>query len=278
MTKIFGTRFSLIGDIVMSLPILEHLQSEHGDYYMYFSIASKCKQAAPLFLNQQFISEIKISDFPEDLGPEDNKIIKNCDVVFNVKPQHPKEQDWYNYRNCVEETALMAGLDFKKFTNSTPALKAYWNINKNKNSLAIWPFAGYGTGLNRSPTKEWWIKALKPVLNKYKVIHFGFENEPTLSNSENYIKKTDSSFFDQIKMTLDCAACIGTDSGSMWCIGAYNQIPQLNLLTNWLPSHKLNALALAPEGKMTKNLFSRNGFSDISCVEVEKFAYENLCI
>ena len=75
--KIWGTRFSLIGDIVMSLPILEHLKDIYGTYYCYFSIAQKCKQSLPIFINQPLINEIKISDLPEELGDLDNAIISN---------------------------------------------------------------------------------------------------------------------------------------------------------------------------------------------------------
>jgi len=276
MKKIFGTRFSLIGDTVMSLPILEYLKSVHGDYYVYFSIAKKCQQAAPLFYNQPLISEIKISDFEEDLGSKDYEIISSCDIVFNVKPPHPMQQDWYNYRNCVEETALMAGLDPSQFSSETPSLKAYWQSNPQKNCLAIWPFAGYGLGLERSPSKEWWLKALTPIINKVKVFHFGASVEPDLIESENYIKMTNLDFFSQIKLSLDCEACIGTDSGSMWCIGAYEKIPQLNLITNWLHSHRRNPLALAPAGKLSKNVFAEGGCSKIDTKVVEEFVYENI--
>ena len=55
--NIFGTRFSLIGDTVMSLPILPYLKEKVGDYYLYFSIAQKCQQSAPIFLNQDYISD-----------------------------------------------------------------------------------------------------------------------------------------------------------------------------------------------------------------------------
>jgi ADP-heptose:LPS heptosyltransferase len=45
MIKIFGVRGSLIGDIIMSLPILDYLKEKYGNYYLYFAIAQKCQQA-----------------------------------------------------------------------------------------------------------------------------------------------------------------------------------------------------------------------------------------
>lgn len=259
MKKVFGTRFSLIGDIVMSLPILDYLYEQHGDYYLYFSIAQKCKQSEPIFRNQKYINEIKISDFHESLGANDKSIINNCDIVFDVHPQHPKENDWYNYRNCVEETALMAGLDPNIFKNKKPSLTQYWQDKQffNKKSIAIWPFAGYGNGLNRSPSVFWWSNTIDMLLKDgFEIFHFGAEIEPSLSKDIKYHKLTDLSFFKQIQYSLCCGYAIGTDSGSMWVIGAYNKIPQINLITNWLPNHNLNKLALAPEGHKVYNMYA----------------------
>jgi ADP-heptose:LPS heptosyltransferase len=261
MTKIFGIRGSLIGDIIMSLPILDYLKEKYGSYHLYLAIAQKCKQAKPLFLNNPYINEIKITDNFESLGVNDLKLMAECDIAFNIFPTHPKEHDWYNYRNCVEETALMAGIDPKELTTQTPRLKQYWQnsyLSNTKKTVAIWPFAGYGKDFHRSPSKEWWIKVSNRLLKEgYKILHFGAPNEPILiTNDNNYINLTNESFFEQIKYSLDCSFAIGTDSGSMWVIGAYNKIPQINLITNWLPNHINNKLSLAPVGNLAKNLYS----------------------
>jgi ADP-heptose:LPS heptosyltransferase len=268
MTKIFGTRGSLIGDIVMSLPILDYLKEKYGNYYLYFAIAQKCQQAAPLFLNHPGINQIKITDYYENLGGKDAKIISTCNIVFNVFPSHPKEQDWYNYRNCVEETALMAGIDPKKLPTQIPKLVQYWensSLSNKAKTIAVWPFAGYGTGLNRSPSKEWWEKVVSGlIIDGYKVFHFGSPNEPNLIlNHEKYLNLTNDSFFEQVRLSLNCSRAIGTDSGSMWVIAAYNKIPQINLMTNWLPNHVNNKLALAPIGTLVKNLYSDNKCDNI---------------
>jgi ADP-heptose:LPS heptosyltransferase len=282
--KIWGTRFSLIGDIVMSLPILEHLKDIYGTYYCYFSIAQKCKQSLPIFINQPLINEIKISDLPEELGDLDNAIISKCDIVLNVKPQHPNEQDWYNYRSCVEETALMAGFDPYKFTGKVPKLLQYWpddhKINTSSKNIVIWPFAGYGQGIARSPSLEWWKKCLEILINDfgYKIIHAGVDSEPDIINHQNYKRITQMSFFDQIKESLKADLAIGTDSGSMWVIGAYSKIPQINLITNWLPNHHTNLLSLAPTGDKTINLFAQDGCDNISINDLINKINENICI
>ena len=266
--NIWGTRFSLIGDIVMSLPILEYLNEQYGKYYLYLSIAQKCQQALPLFLNQPLINEIKISDYHEDLGESDRLIMSKCNLVLNVKPQHPLEQDWYNYRSCVEETALMAGFNPNNFSQRLPKLVQYWEdapkLTKSK-CIVIWPFAGYGKDMHRSPSLNWWNKCVDILINNfdYQIIHAGAESEPSLINHINYKKITNLPFFDQIKESLTCDLAIGTDSGSMWVIGAYSKIPQINLITNWLAHHRQNLLSLAPVGSKATNLFGYNGCDTI---------------
>ena len=283
MKKIWGTRFSLVGDIIMSLPILDYLHEIHGDIYTHFCIAQKCQQSLPLFLNQPLINNIKISDQHEGLGEDDFKIIKECDIVINVAPNHPKEQDWYNYRSCVEETALMAGFDPSIFSNRIPNLIQYWQddialFNNGKKTIVIWPFAGYGQGASRSPSLNWWNECINILLEKYNIIHAGVDTEPVISSNPNYKRITNLSFFEQVKASLNCDLAVGTDSGSMWVLGAYGKIPQINLITNWLPSHNSNLLSLAPTGKRTINMFGHGICDNINITELVNKINENICI
>jgi hypothetical protein len=272
----------------MSLPILEYIHEQYGEYYSYFCVAQKCQQAIPLFLNQPLINEIKISDHYEDLGDLDREIISKCDLALNVKPSVPFEksgmQDWYNYRSCVEEVALMAGFDPHNFTNRVPKLIQYWEddiiAKDDSKRIVIWPFAGYGQGTQRSPSASWWQKCVHILINdfNYKIIHAGVDSEPTIIDHPNYTRITSLSFFKQIQESLKCDMAIGTDSGSMWVIGAYSKIPQINLLTNWFFYHHTNPLALAPAGNKTINLFAPNGCDNISINELIQKINENICI
>ena len=277
--KIWGIRSSLIGDSVMSLPILEVLEKKYTNSYKYFSIASKCKQSEELFVSHPLINEIKITEFSEQLGPSDFDIIKQCEIVIDVSPPHPKEQDWYNYRNCVEETALMAGIDPINVKGIKPKLYLNKNIDLFNKTIAIWPFAGYGgtqtQGFARSPTVGWWEKVcLELCKNGFNIIHCGVDSEPQLSKHVNYKKITHKTFVEQIYCSLGCSGVIGTDSGSMWAIGAYHKIPQINLLTNWLPCHYQNLLALAPEGDKVYNLFAYNGCDNIDIESLKNLVYK----
>jgi ADP-heptose:LPS heptosyltransferase len=278
--KIFGTRMSLIGDIIMSLPVLQKLCEIVDKPYVYFSIAQKCKQSAPLFYNHPLIQEIKISDQFEDLGENDFKIIKECDIVLPVRPNPPDQFDWYNYRSLIEETTRMAGFSQSFTADTVPILYVNKEIPHIKQkTIAIWPFAGYGKGSSRSPNIEWWKNTCDALTRKgFNILHCGVNNEPDIFTGDQYSRITNLEFADQIYYSLGCCGAIGTDSGSMWVIAAYHQIPQINLITNWLPNHNKNLLSLAPVGKKVRNLYADNGCSNININDVVNSVYENFCL
>lgn len=258
--KIFGVRMSLIGDSIMSLPILDYLKDQYPNSYIYFSLAKKCQQAKFLFESHPLIDEVKITDFDEDLGQTDFEIIKNCDIFINPKPNHPKEQDWYNYRSCVEETFLMAGLNLENL-KTKPKLKLDYHVSKIPNSISVWPVAGYGRDFHRSPSKSWWVTLLSNFKN-VQIHQFGSKDDFIL-DLPNVVRHNDENFKDQVLKSLSCSTIIGTDSGSMWATGAFGLVPQINLLTNWLPNHNKNFLALAPEGERCFNIFAMGSCDNI---------------
>jgi len=257
---------SLIGDCIMSLPILDHLKTIYPNSYIYFSLAKKCQQAKFLFENHPNIDEVKISDYEEELGPSDFEIIKNCDIVINPRPNHPLEFDWYNHRSCVQETFIMAGLDLKNL-KTLPKLNLLKPRKELKNTIAFWPFAGYGKGISRSPSKEWWERLLSRFKN-FQIFQFGSEQDPHI-DTPNLIRNNHKNFEQQILESLNCSIIIGTDSGSMWVTGAYGVAPQINLLTNWLPGHFKNFSALAPEGEKCYNFFAQGSCDNISTTDVQ---------
>ena len=60
MIKIWGTAFSLIGDLIMSLPQLNYYKSKYKDIYVTFVIHKKISYCAPLFFNHPLIDKIYI--------------------------------------------------------------------------------------------------------------------------------------------------------------------------------------------------------------------------
>jgi len=304
MIKIWGTAFSLIGDLIMSLPQLDYYKSKYKDIYVNFVIHKKISYCAPLFFNHPLIDKIHISGEWSTFDENDYMIASKCDVVTTkidhsnrkiLDRVHPDRDDWYNVRSCIQENALMSGisdLDNEIDKNQQIPYLTKWfdagfeaeqkkaaytyekvhSIDLNytlSNSIAIWPFAGYGRSKNRNPDKEWWIKLIKKFTdNKINVYHFGYFKEPNLSNDTNlYHKLTDLDFFTQIKISLGAKASLGTDSGSMWVLSAYAH-PTITLITNWSINHKDNFTAFLPVNKNGDYIFKENGFKDLTTEEV----------
>lgn len=282
--KIWGVSYGLVGDLIMSLPTLNYLEKKYPNSYKYWVIQKKCSQCLNLFINHPLIDRIKITDNWEDYGEEDKQIIKNCDVVIPFDQRHENDR-WYNTYGCVEETARLAGFhDIKEILNKeemTPKLEKWFNVGfdnslntgyskiyhkttDNLDCISIWPFAGYGEiSSRRSPSKDWWIKTVKKLTDEnYRVFHFGFINEPELSDSDLYSNFTKMSFFDQIKISLSTKLAIGTDSGSMWVLGAYS-FPAIHLMTYWMPGHNKNPMALEPANRNGISLFDHLDINNI---------------
>jgi ADP-heptose:LPS heptosyltransferase len=273
--KIWGIRSGLIGDTIMALPVLNHLEKLYPNTYKYFSIAKKCSQAAPIYFNHPLIDRIKITDFAEQEGETDTAIVKECDIVINTTPPVYESGHWFNVRGQVEECFLMAGFSKDEFDNldeeeKKPYLNLWFDTNKKEKTIAIWPFAGYGKWLSRAPSEQWWREIIEDLIKQgWSIAHFGWHEEPKLSNHQNYHFLCDKSFFDQVKDCSGCELSICTDTGSAWIFGAYG-LPQITLLTNHFVQdgmkHTQNPTAFAPcnFNDLNVNLFSEGSCSNIT--------------
>ena len=304
--KIWGTSFSLIGDLIMSLPQLTYFKKKYPSSYIYFVIHKKIAYCAPLFFNHPLIDNIRISQEWSGFGDNDYKIASSCDVLTTLlnkekksfyERTHYDREDWYNIRDCVVENALMSGIDDIEKVLSKEELfpklemwfdpgfesfqkKGAYTFNKVENKdnkklkkyISIWPFAGYGRSNDRSPSQEWWTEVINQLINKkIYIIHCGYINEPNLSSNSTYYKKiTDVDFFEQIKVSLGTSLSIGTDSGSMWALGAYSH-PSIHLMTNWANfkyRHETNFTAFEPLNSNSLTFFEHNGCDNINKDEV----------
>ena len=228
---------------------------------------------------------------------EKSTSIKDTEFSFEGTLFRGDREDWYNIRDCVVENALMSGIDDIEKVLSKEELfpklemwfdpgfesfqkKGAYTFNKVENKdnkklkkyISIWPFAGYGRSNDRSPSQEWWTEVINQLINKkIYIIHCGYINEPNLSSNSTYYKKiTDVDFFEQIKVSLGTSLSIGTDSGSMWALGAYSH-PSIHLMTNWANfkyRHETNFTAFEPLNSNSLTFFERNGCDNINKDEV----------
>tara|TARA_R110000744_G_scaffold155060_4_gene270271 strand:+ start:6330 stop:7226 length:897 start_codon:yes stop_codon:yes gene_type:complete len=283
--KIWGFGYGVIGDLVMSIPMLKYYEKQHPESYKIWAIQKKCAQSAPLYLNHPLIDRIKITDEWEKFGPEDKNIINSCDISIAEGPQ-PVSSQWYNDMDCVTHTAAMRGVHnigeiltkdemkpklYKWFDTGLPNVKSTYSkegrvLGKEyHNNISIWPFAG---SPGRSPSPKWWNIVVDRLIDEgYSVCHYGMPNDPKLSDKKGYYTYPQLSYFDQVKAALASRITIGTDSGAMWVMGAYSH-PAINLMTNWLTNHHKNLMALEPVNDNGKTFFAEGGCDNISTEEV----------
>ncbi len=281
--KIFGVRGSLLGDSVGALTVLNYLEKLYPNSYKYWQIASKCSHMAPLFLGHPMIDKIIFSDCSEGMGVKDFEIAKDCQIIMNVMPNHPLEQDWPNYRSFYKETFIMSGLSENNY-DSLPIEEKYPKLYKwfrpeprpsnHKKIVSIWGFASYGgKEVKRNPSKEYWERLAHTLLdNGYGVCQFGHPKDPILFDDtsvsgdfidRNFKRFNDLDFFQQIRMTLSTDLVLSTDSGSGLIFAAYD-MNQINLIARHWPGHVQNPLALAPIGKNTLNFLGGTGCDSIN--------------
>ena len=286
--KIWGPVYGIIGDLIMGLPILNYYEKKYPGSYKYWVIEKKCSQCAPLYFNHPLIDRIKITDEWGEFGEYDKRLISQCNV--NLKPSiegwEHSSPDWYNTVTSVEETAYMAGIPdlkdvlsedemkphlYRWFDVGIPAITSTYAKSKDANdeechnNIAIWPFAG---SPGRSPSSRWWNRLIDNlILNGYTVNHYGMPWDPLLSNLDGYSVYPHLSYFDQVKAALASRLVIGTDSGAQWVMGAYSH-PAINLMTNWLPNHNTNLLALEPVNDNGQTFFEIGICDNISVKEV----------
>jgi len=294
--KIWGPVTGIIGDLIMGLPMLTYFEKKYPGSYKYWVIQKKCSQCAPLYFNHPLIDRIKITDEWDEFGEYDKNLIAECEIGTNTSPSGWKHssQDWYNNVSCVEETAFMAGISNLRdvlsvdelkprlykwfdvgFPNVTSTYAKSRNVSKEQyhNNIAIWPFAGSDASLGRSPSPSWWDVLIDNLIkNGYTVSHYGMPWDPKLSNSEGYKTYPHLSYFEQVKSALASRLVVGTDSGAMWVMGAYSH-PAINLMTNWLPNHRENLLALEPINDNGQTFHEIGGCDNIP---IEKVLYNIL--
>lgn len=298
--KIWGMSYGLIGDLIAGLPLLTYFEKKYPNSYKYWVIEKKCSFIAPIFFNHPLIDKIKITDNWGSIGDLDKAEMSKCDILVpygaSVKHSSP---DWWNHYDLVEETALLHGINdltdvleehemFPKLYKwfdigiDNPNSHTYTKSNLNyvrpfNNSVAIWPFGQGDKAHGRNPTVGWYDTLIKKLNSRgINVYHYGRKSEQQLSNSSNYKKMTNLSFFDQLKACLASDVVLGPNTGPMWIVGAYSH-SAIHLMTNYLPTHVSNPLSLAPYNKNSINIFVPKNSQGCSAIDIDE-VIENIMI
>ena len=278
MKKIWGVRSGLIGDIVIALPVVSYMKQEHPDSYFNFVIDRAHSQCAPLFYNHPLIDRIKITDKKKGYGEEDLKIINSCDIVFDCAPPS-LPPFWWNTEglNLIHATWVMAGLKIEDYHSlpddlKLPKLYRWWDKQPmSGKNIALWPIASYkGGDMARNPSVQQWKEITSKLVKEgYNIFQFGWHENPEVGDGDNYENCSQKSFIEQIQKSLDCDIILGIESGATWSLGAYGEIPQLNLLImSEHHNHTSNPLAWEPLGKKSSSYVVRDRWSNLDVDEV----------
>ncbi len=280
-TKIWAGRAQLLGDTVSVLPAISYIKNNYGvNTQIVFPIAKKCSQGAPLYLGHPDISEIFLLDGQEGIESERDKAKYNsCHLRFEINPQHPDARYPREF-NIYSESWRMIGLPIEEWDKLTPEqqrpkLYKWWNCDplklrkgyKNRKMIGIWPQAGYSRENKRNPSREYWVNLIGKLQHWYCIALFGAETDWKMSSNTDYEIRshidnyTHLSFFDQIKLSLDCDLCITTDSGSGLILGAY-EIPQVSIIPiHW--GNDNNPSALSSNNPNNHSFYSFDGTDNI---------------
>ncbi len=275
--KIWGVSYGLVGDLIMGLPVLTYFEKKYPGSYKVWAIEKKVGQMGQFFLNHPLIDKIQITEEWSGFGIGDYDLASTCIKQCNMGAWQHSPVDWYNYRDCIEETARVAGVDdllsVLGYEDLYPKLERWFNVGPedpqyntyskyaphqavNDNIVSIFPFATGNGNIARSPSVRWWNELVYHINGMgFKVWQFGSQSDHKIDGTIYFNTKT---FFEQVKIALSTYLTIGTDSGSMWVMGAYSQ-PAIHVITNWSQNHHTNFSALVPANRNGMIAFAEGG-------------------
>lgn len=285
--RIYGVSYGITGDLIMGLPVLAYFEKRYPNSYKIWAIEKKVGYMAPFFLNHPLIDRLKITQKWDTIGEQDRRIIEGCYIACTHENWQHSRLDWYNYVDCVEETAFIAGVEdltsVLSYDDMYPKLEQWFDIgsddlnfqtySKRSNAdvrvkhktIALWPFATATGKIARSPSVKWYEDLVLSLnIQGYDVFQFGYKNDVKIPRCHQY---NHMKFFDQVRLALSCKMSIGTDSGNMWVMGAYSH-PAVHLMTNWMTKHTKNFDALLPRNKKGHTCFAEGGANNISREQV----------
>ncbi len=287
LLRVHGVRGSQIGDAISALSVYAYLRQVAPDCHTIWQIARKHVHAAPLFYNNDLISELSISDCNEGYGPRDIAQANSCHIRLPLMPEHRPNEIWPNLRSFYAETFTMAGLDEPLYHSMSPEVRRpkltqWFEVIKQPRTVSYWPCAAYGQPQmitmpdgsrqlrSRNASREWAVRLVQRLqMEGYRVIQCGHPNDYAdcggALGADADMRWV--SFMDMIKISIGCDLSIGTDSGAGIALGAYST-NQITLLTNHYPGHITNLMAFAPDNPNNHSLVGLGSADAISIDEV----------
>ena len=174
MVKIIGGLHGLYGDLVMQTSALKSLKKLIPNSHYTMAVSRKYQNILPLLKENYLIDDFYVWDGDDHgLTEEDFNYQQNFDIVLPAFPKHINN-DWYNYRHYLEETALMLGLS-PNYQDLTCFLNPWFGKDsKYQNYICISAFPSQSSNLSKSLDIDKWTNLVAEI-NKlgYKSIQLG---------------------------------------------------------------------------------------------------------
>lgn len=229
--NILGLLHGQFGDIIICLPLVEHIKKIYPNCNYTANINKKYSAVVPVlqefcpYIDNYYISD-EYENFP---GEKDLSFLntKQFDLVYN--PMAKPINNWFLQ---FHQTSLEFNtFGFVPETNSGYQINLTipYKVQTSKNIIAFAPFAG---SYNWQNNKQLTIARAQELVNEIKklgltIVQIGDKDEPQLENTI----KPDQTYLNSVKTILECGLFIGTDTGITWCMSGF-QFPTIGLYSD----------------------------------------------
>lgn len=256
------------GDMIILEPTIRYFLEQNPNYNLILACHKKYAETQRLYKNysKRIIGfhqwEGYDSTFPTE---NDRKFIldNKFDKVFNPMSRHVYK-DWPLYLHQTQAFGAMFGVRIDDIQIKLPPVFYAPHL---KHCIAISLFPNGGRGVKALDIDK--ITKIAEYCNKlgYKVLHLGGQNEPDIKGAI----KTNTSWFESVKIMLGCHLLITGDTGMSWVASGYN-FPTLGLYSidyypicstslNWQPKN-INSIYL--EDRRANNIDNDKIFDSIN--------------
>lgn len=220
MKTAIGFNQGQLGDLAINLVAARALKEMYPDIHLTFSINKKYQSAAPIFLHNPLVDDIKIWDGYDDwpTRKDEEYLRENEDAIDLFFEPNPKVANplWFLTHHHSEETCRMHGLTPPK--NLSVSLVRYFDLNpKYSKCVAFAPFTSAGAA--RDIPFEYAQKIVDAAHRMgLETVQLGLPSAPKLKTTHGIIG---GSVFDDVIVAASCKSLVTADTGMNYIMSGY---------------------------------------------------------
>ena len=271
--KIIGFQAGQFGDLIMAQPLCRTVKKIYPNCHFTLGIGNKFKEAAGLFLQNEFIDRIHIWDSYDDFPRGNDQAYLNQEGFEIIYHPVPKVRDtlWFHRRYIIDEWRNSYNLPQD---DNTVKLEFPRKIHSEYSDHVALSLFSWFNNSSKSLTFEQ-IQTINTFLLRkgYKTLQIGLSTEKDIGTTNRFI----GTYSESAAAILSCKCLISIDTSYVWLASAFN-FPTLGFFgykvfdvatssKNWQAK---NANALYIEADKASNIAlnvideSLKGFLDLS--------------